>query len=71
MLAGVRDPLPDEKQRYLYAVQSRDEEGFVQMFQLYPNVLWGDVTKTLSDEDRDWTRQVLQNKRQTDPDDEW
>jgi hypothetical protein len=71
MIGGIRDPLPDEARKYLAAVQARDEQAFMDLFGLYPNVLWGNVSQTLSAEDRQWTSSVLQKHRNTERGYEW
>lgn len=67
----LRNPLPQERQHYLSTVQARDEQAFLQLFQLYPTVLWGSVTETLSDEDKTWTNRVIANGQQTTVDNTW
>ena len=62
MLAGVRDALPGEELMFRDAVRSRNKEAFSQLFDLYPNVLWGGVSNTLSTEDRAWMHEILQEK---------
>ena len=65
-MPALRGPLPNEAEHYKSVVLSRDEESFKMIFRLYPGVLWGEVTSTLSAEDRAWADRVLSEKRQED-----
>lgn len=56
----AREPLLGEEKAYRAAISARDEELFLQLFDLYPGVLWGSITNTLSAEDRKWTAEVAE-----------
>ncbi len=49
------DPNTLQEQQYLDLVQARDGEGLFHLItEQCPYVLWGKVTKSLSEEDRRW-----------------
>lgn len=60
----VRGPLPNEAAAYQGAISFRDEAAFRQLFELYPNVLWGSITSTLSKEDKEWSSAIIQRMNQ-------
>lgn len=59
-----RDPLLNEEKAYRGAISFRDEAAFRQLFELYPNVLWGSITSTLSKEDKEWSSAIAQKMDQ-------
>lgn len=68
---SLRDPLPAEEKRYLFCIRTRDEAGYLQLFRLYPNILWGSVTAALSPEENEWAQQTIQKNRRSEVDDGW
>ncbi len=68
-----RDPLPGERTVFMQAIQARNEGELAMVLQLYPNVLWGEMTQSLSAEDRAWLSQATQNVKRnfSDDDDEF
>ena len=65
MFACFRDPLPNERETCLRAIQARNEKAFSELFDLYPNVLWGKVSCTLPPDDRLWALGVLQKRERS------
>jgi len=63
MFVSMRDPLPGEESTFRTAVQSRNKEAFARLFDLYPNVLWGKITDTLTQEDRVWMDEAILQER--------
>ena len=56
----TRDALPAEAEMYKQAIADRNIEQLNNLVNnLYPNVMWGDATQSLSEEDRQWTTEAL------------
>lgn len=60
MIEHCRDPLPDEERRYRAAVATRNKEQLMELNRLYPFVMWGSITRTLTNEEQGWTFEVAQ-----------
>jgi hypothetical protein len=57
---AYRDPLPHEAEQYREAIAQKNVEQLQRiMTDLYPNVIWGTVTQTLSEFDRAWVMKHL------------
>jgi hypothetical protein len=69
LLEKMRDPLPHETESYLSAIRSRNKEFFIEFQRLHPQVFWGTVATTLSQEDAAWADQVIQAEQVRNTDD--
>jgi len=57
---AYRDPLPHEARQYRQAIAEKDAKKLQRIVsELYPNVIWGEVTKTLSEFDHAWVMKNL------------
>ncbi len=69
-MSGPRDPTPYEADMYKSAIASKDGPRLQKLTGMYPNVLWGSVTRELSAGDQKWVMQNVEPEPQP-ADDDW
>lgn len=61
-MSEPRDATPYEASQYRQAIEKKDATKLQDIVcNLYPNVMWGSITRTLSEADRAW---AMTNMRQ-------
>jgi hypothetical protein len=65
----LRDANAFEANLYRRMAADRDKEGFLALFKQFPGVLWGTVSSSLSEEERNWTASLLDSRKSRPRDD--
>jgi len=56
----MQDANESQAQLYISAVKSRNRSMLIEIIcRMYPDVLWGAVTRELSQEDKEWAKEAL------------
>ncbi|MDB5225243.1 MAG: hypothetical protein JWL87_195 [Candidatus Adlerbacteria bacterium] len=64
-MSGPRDSTPVEADMYKDAIAAKDGTQLRTIVRdMYPNVMWGQITRELSEEDRKWVMQNLKPEPQ-------
>jgi hypothetical protein len=72
MMSGPRDPTPFETGMYQDAIASKDAKRLRTIVSdMYPNVMWGSITRGLSAEDQKWVMDNLTPEPVDDDDGGW
>jgi len=55
-------PTPEQTRQFRDAVANRDGDALYELVYGDPDVLYGDITRKLSDEDREWAFSVTERR---------